>query len=120
MRRRRRNCNRAWPRSNKPLPPTGKHFTRYTWLEEQTIIVKGEVKKEELFQVRLGPDGKPQRVLTGSTPASPPTVGKIRRIVKRNMTREYEEYAKQIGALAQRAMRNLTLSGYSRPMSTAT
>ena len=76
-------------------------LTHYTWLEEQTIIVKGEVKKEELFQVRLGPDGKPQRVLTGSTPASPPTVGKMRRIIKRNMTREYEEYAKQIGALAQ-------------------
>jgi len=76
-------------------------LTRYTWLEQQTIIVKGEVKKEELFQVRLGPDGKPQRVLTGSTPPSSPTVGKVRRIVKRNMTREYEEYAKQIGVLAQ-------------------
>lgn len=76
-------------------------LTHYTWLEEQTIIVRGEVKKEELFQVRLGPDGKPQRVLTGSTPSSPPTVGRMRRIIKRNMTREYEEYAKQIGALAQ-------------------
>jgi hypothetical protein len=75
-------------------------LAHYTWLEQQTIIVKGEVKKEELFQVRLGPDGKPQRVLTGSTPSSP-SIGKIRRIVKRNMTREYEEYAKQIGALAQ-------------------
>jgi hypothetical protein len=76
-------------------------LTHYTWLEQQTIIVNGEIKKEELFQVRLGPDGKPQRVLTGSTPSSPPSVGKIRRIIKRNMTREYEEYAKQIGALAQ-------------------
>ena len=76
-------------------------LTHYTWLEQQTIIVKGEVKKEELYQVRLGPDGKPQRVLMGSTPSSPPSISRIRRIIKRNMTREYEEYAKQIGALAQ-------------------
>ena len=76
-------------------------LTHFTWLEQQTIIVKGEVKKEELFQVRLGPDGKPQRVLTGSTPSPPPSIGKFRRIIKRNMTREYEEYAKQIGVLAQ-------------------
>ena len=76
-------------------------LAHYSWLEQQTIIVKGEVKKEELFQVRLGPDGKPQRVLMGSTPPSSPSIGKVRRIVKRNMTREYEEYAKQIGVLAQ-------------------
>jgi len=76
-------------------------LSHYTWLEQQTVIVKGEIKKEELYQVHLGPDGKPQRVLVGSTPASHPTVGKIRRIVTRNMTREYEQYAQQIGALAR-------------------
>jgi hypothetical protein len=76
-------------------------LTHYTWLEQQTIIVRGEVKKEELYQVHLGPNGKPQRVLTSSTPSSHPTIGKVRRIVTRNMTREYEQYAMQIGTLAQ-------------------
>jgi hypothetical protein len=75
-------------------------LSHYTWLEQQTIIIKGEVRKEELYQVHLGPDGKPERVLTSSTPSSP-TIGKVRRIVARNMTREYEQYAKEIGALAQ-------------------
>lgn len=75
-------------------------LSHYTWLEQQTVIVKGEVRKEELYQVHLGPDGKPERILTGGTPSSF-TVGRVRRIVTRHMTSEYEQYAKEIGALAQ-------------------
>jgi len=33
----------------------------YTWVEQDILSVKGEERKEELFQVRLGPDGKPQK-----------------------------------------------------------
>jgi len=69
-----------------------KSLVRYTWQEQQTIIVKGDVKKQELFQVRLGPDGKPQRTL-------------VKRIVDKKM-QEYERYAQQIVALAQ---------GYAQP-----
>ncbi len=31
----------------------------YTWQEQDTISLKGEVKKQESYQVRMGPDGKP-------------------------------------------------------------
>jgi len=76
-------------------------LSHYTWLEQQTILVKGEVKKEELYQVHLGLDGKPQRVLTATTPSSPPPIGPIRRMIARNMTAEYEQYGKQVAALAE-------------------
>jgi len=33
----------------------------YTWHETDTVKLKGEVKKVSNFQVRLGPDGKPQK-----------------------------------------------------------
>jgi len=36
-------------------------LAQYTWVEQVTISLKGEQKKQEHFQVRLGPDGKPQK-----------------------------------------------------------
>ena len=41
-------------------------LAQYIWVEQVTISLKGEQKKQEHFQVRLGPDGKPQNNL--STP----------------------------------------------------
>ena len=38
----------------------------YSWNEVVTISLKGEPKKQEHFQVRLGPDGS-HKNLTGST-----------------------------------------------------
>ena len=38
-------------------------LAQYTWVEQVTISLKGEQKKQEHFQVRLGPDGKPQKQL---------------------------------------------------------
>src|SRR5271168_4951061 len=32
---------------------------QYTWLERVTISLKGQERKQERFQVRLGADGKP-------------------------------------------------------------
>ena len=74
-------------------------LSHYTWLQQQTILVKGEVKKVQLYQVHLGPDGKPQRVLTASS-ASPTPIGPLRRRIAENMSAEYEQYAQQIAALA--------------------
>ncbi len=34
---------------------------QYTWQEQDTISIKGEVKKQNIYQVRLGPDGQPQK-----------------------------------------------------------
>ena len=75
-------------------------LSHYTWLEQQTILVNGEVKKEQLYQVHLGADGKPQRVLTSSS-STPTPIGPLRRRIAENMTAEYEQYAQQISALGQ-------------------
>jgi hypothetical protein len=37
-------------------------LAQYTWNELVIVSLKGEQKKQEHFQVRLGPDGKPQRL----------------------------------------------------------
>jgi hypothetical protein len=75
----------------------------YTWQEQQTITINGDVKKQTRFQVQIGPDGKPFRKVidSGSESASEarrPSL--IRRIVERK-TEDYEDFAKQIAALAQ-------------------
>src|SRR5580700_9420606 len=36
-------------------------LAQYTWIEQVTISLKGEQKKQEQYQVRLGPDGNPQK-----------------------------------------------------------
>src|SRR5258708_28940554 len=36
-------------------------LAQYTWQEQQTISIKGNVKKQKLFLVRLGPRGKPTK-----------------------------------------------------------
>src|ERR1700758_5102504 len=52
-------------------------LAQYTWTEQDTISLKGEQKKQEHFQVRLGPDGKPQKTSTDppAQPAQPPAAG---------------------------------------------
>lgn len=36
-------------------------LAQYTWVEQVTISLKGQEKKVEHFQARLGPDGKTQK-----------------------------------------------------------
>jgi hypothetical protein len=75
----------------------------YTWQEQQTISIKGEVKKQTLFKVQIGPDGKPLKTEVDSDGESSPRAlghGLKHRIVEKK-TEEYEGYAKQIAALAQ-------------------
>jgi hypothetical protein len=77
-------------------------LAQYTWQEQQTISIKGEVKKQNLYQVRLGPDGKPQK--TALNPQEPPSGGRqhgIKHRVKEKKTEEFEDYAQQIASLAQ-------------------
>jgi hypothetical protein len=75
----------------------------YTWQEQQTISIKGEVKKQTLFQVQIGTDGKPLKTEVDSESASSSggrRHGLKHRIVEKKKE-EYEDYAKQIAALAQ-------------------
>jgi len=78
----------------------------YTWQEQDTISLKGEVKKQEQFQVRMGPDGKPQKTpLNPSQPQEPPQQaggrgGRLKEHVVEKKKEEYKEYAEKIAALA--------------------
>ncbi|MGC2546874.1 MAG: hypothetical protein WA426_13580, partial [Silvibacterium sp.] len=36
-------------------------LSHYTWQESQTTSIKGEVKKQQLFQVSVGPNGQQQK-----------------------------------------------------------
>ncbi len=78
-------------------------LAQYTWMEQQIISIKGEQKKEELYNVQMGPDGKPQK-----TPVDPSSLsdderkrrGLRGRIIAKK-TDEYEEYGNSIKTLVQ-------------------
>ena len=72
----------------------------YTWNEQVTISLKGEEKKQEHFQVRLGPDLKPQKTSL-DPPPEPPSGGRLKKHVVAKKTEEYKDYADQMNALAQ-------------------
>lgn len=73
-------------------------LARYTWREQQTVSLKGEVKSQTLYQVRMGPDGKPQKSQIGAPPP-PPSGGRMKQRVIEKKTGELKEYAQQISAL---------------------
>jgi hypothetical protein len=62
--------------------------------------LKGEEKKQEHFQVRLGPDFKPEKTSL-DPPAEPPSGGRLKKHVIAKKTDEYKDYANQMKALAQ-------------------
>ncbi|MGA9182326.1 MAG: hypothetical protein WB117_15310 [Candidatus Acidiferrales bacterium] len=72
-------------------------LAQYTWQESQTVSVKGEVKKQELFQVRVGPDGQPQKTNLDPDQSS----GGRRHGIKHRIKEDYEKYGQEIAALAQ-------------------
>jgi len=74
---------------------------QYTWVEQVTISLKGEQTKQEHFQVRLGPDGKPQKQSLDPAPAPPDHEGRLKKHIIEKKTEEYEDYANQIKALIQ-------------------
>ena len=74
---------------------------QYTWVEQVSISLKGEQKKQEHFQVRLGPDGKPQKTSLDPPPAPPEHEGRLKKHVIEKKTEEYKEYADQIKELIQ-------------------
>jgi hypothetical protein len=80
-------------------------LAQYTWVEQDTISLKGEQKKQEHFQVRLGPDGKPQKTPLDS-PGQPAAQsggrgGRLKAHVVEKKKEEYKDYADQIKALIQ-------------------
>jgi len=77
-------------------------LAQYTWQEQVTISLKGEQKKQEHFQVRLGPDGKPQKTSLDPPQAAPQESGhRLKQHVVEKKKEEYKEYADQMKELAQ-------------------
>src|SRR5215467_373894 len=76
-------------------------LAQYTWQQLETVSVKGDVKKQIQYQVQIGPDGKPQKTeVTAPQQSQGPQHG-LRHRIQENMAQDYEDYAKQIAALAQ-------------------
>jgi hypothetical protein len=75
-------------------------LAQYTWVEQDTIILKGEQKKQEHFQVRLGPDGKPQKTpLDAEAPEASGHQGRLKEHIVEKKKEEYKEYADQMREL---------------------
>ena len=73
----------------------------YSWNELVTISLKGEQKKQEHFQVRLGPDGKPQKTSLDPPATAAPSGGRMKQHVVEKKKEEYKDYADAMKALAQ-------------------
>jgi hypothetical protein len=76
-------------------------LAHYTWLEQQTISLKGEIKKTQQFQVQIGPDGQQQKTELNPQPAPQPSGGRLRQHVVAKKTDEFEAYGQQIAALGK-------------------
>jgi hypothetical protein len=93
-------------------------LAHYSWTQQDIISIKGEEKKEELFHVQLGPDGKPMRM-----PLDPNMSDDERhrrglrgRIIEKK-TEEYKDYADQMKTLMQQYVppeRSLLDQAYQR------
>jgi len=73
----------------------------YNWTEQVTISLKGEVKKVQHYQVRLGPDGKPQKTSLDPPDDAAPSGGRLKQHVVAKKKEEYKDYAESMKALAQ-------------------
>jgi hypothetical protein len=85
------------------------NLAAYSWQEQDTISIKGEVKKQEQYQVKMGADGKPAK--TPLNPAAAPAAapadagggrrgGRVKEKVVENKKEEFEDYAHKVAALA--------------------
>jgi hypothetical protein len=76
-------------------------LAQYSWQETVKIILKGEEKKTEHFEVRQGPDGKP--VKTPLDPQEAPQAnsgGRLKQRIVAKKKEEFKEYADQMKELA--------------------
>lgn len=77
-------------------------LSHYSWQEQQSIAIKGNVKDTKTFQVHVGPDGKPQKEeLTNLPESSGGRKHGLGHHIKEKKGEEYQEYGQQIAALAQ-------------------
>ena len=73
-------------------------LAHYTWQEQQTVSLKGEVKSQTLYQVQMGPNGRPQKTQLSAPPPPPEGRWMKERIIEKKEG-ELKDYAQQISAL---------------------
>jgi len=76
-------------------------LAHYTWQEQQTTSIKGDVKKQQVFQVSVGPDGQQQKTQIGGSQAAPPSGGRLKQHIVEKKTAEFQDYGQQIADLAR-------------------
>jgi hypothetical protein len=77
-------------------------LAHYTWQEQQTTSIKGDVKKQQVFQVSVGPDGQQQKTQIGGSQAPPPpSGGRLKQHIVEKKTAEFKDYGEQIADLAK-------------------
>ncbi len=76
-------------------------LARYTWTEQQTTSIKGEVKKTQQFQVRIGPDGQQQKMELNPQAPAAPSGGRFKQHIVAKKTEEFKDYGQQIAELGK-------------------
>jgi hypothetical protein len=80
-------------------------LAHYTWQESQTTSIKGEVKKQQLFQVSVNPNGQQQKTEINAQPTAQPSGGRLKRHIVAKKTAEFKDYGEQIADLARQYTR---------------
>jgi cytochrome c1 len=75
-------------------------LSHYNWQESVTTSIKGEVKKQQLFLVSVGPDGQQQKSEINAQPAQA-SGGPLKRHIVAKKTAEFKDYGEQIADLAR-------------------
>jgi hypothetical protein len=75
-------------------------LAHYNWQESQTISIKGEVKKRQLFLVSIGPDGQQQKTPINAQPDQQ-SGGPLKRRIVAKKKAEFQDYGDQIADLAR-------------------
>jgi hypothetical protein len=76
-------------------------LAHYTWQEQQTTSIKGDVKKQQIFQVSVGADGQLQKTPIGGSQAPAPSGGRLKQHIVEKKKAEYKDYGEQIADLAK-------------------
>jgi cytochrome c1 len=75
-------------------------LSHYNWQESVTTSIKGEVKKQQLFLVSVGPDGQQQKSEINAQPTQA-SGGPLKRHIVAKKTAEFKDYGEQIADLAR-------------------
>ena len=78
-------------------------LAQYTWHETVVISLKGEQKKTQNYQVRMGSDGKPQKTSLDQPAQQQQSAGgrgRLKQHVIEKKKEEYEDYAESMKSLA--------------------